>query len=947
MSIRVINPINIGRSGRRDNFRSLSEIRLDVDELEDRVARFRTDVKELERMLAARDTAAVSMRRKTVVGKKRTVKGKPSTKPKAGTSRPKGGSGPPQPSASSADLDEIRANMDLFREAVAIRKHARNAKAELGIRTELRRTRDYKSIDRAIRESEKLLADAEMRAFRAVSKSATRRAPSGMRELMSDMADQLYDELDGMYESSSQSLMVDVDDDADKPNLRFTYYLTFRNMKSDDSGFRYPTAVVVLTHDLAVGGYRVNLLSEYRHPGAFNPGTPVSNADKAAETAMDKMRARGIMQVLTDDDMSPFDPDIKHRKFPGVEHIELDDDARTVSFRMRKGVDPAKSVRPLTAALFAILQTSHPGHLLKHRVSKDSIVFKLDKDAPYLANRNMIDRMARELDMSDEQRDELRDWFVQHMTNDPPDDDKPGSRPRMHDARPSRNTERLDDLEVQELEAKHQDQRDAMRMDHKDELDGLEGPALESVKKHHEDEMRELRSKQRKEMDELRDAQSGERAAVDTISMDGPRHLYEPDRPKAVRQRSVRMALERLGRHFKGDPVPPGDYLYGIAKAIPGTSLQSKIVLLTRPGSVWVEHAILLNDKMDKMLVDHNAYLATEWVPNASGASNRNPENWGEYRAVHISGARYVFKPRTAKTVARFIKDSETHFAVRTVQLQKKRTRPKSKPKPAAEPAPEPKVREKAAAELPKEHEVVLRKRAKGGYDVYVGNRRYHTPLTPGHSEALKGRWVFDDWDWADEGEAKRETLKLVRKSLQLRDDAFMRWWNGEISDTAARAKAGLLPWMIRGREFRVLLLRPGGPDYRGADKGIWTIAKGGIESGETAIDAAVREFREETGVSLPPNRRKQLFEIVGGSTYPNLRVWTVNLNGPAHLHDIRRMTSNTFERGGRRYPEIDKWKWCTAEEADRLMDRRLFGLVQKLQASFDGSRGIRIEAAG
>lgn len=49
---------------------------------------------------------------------------------------------------------------------------------------------------------------------------------------------------------------------------------------------------------------------------------------------------------------------------------------------------------------------------------------------------------------------------------------------------------------------------------------------------------------------------------------------------------------------------------------------------------------------------------------------------------------------------------------------------------------------------------------------------------------------------------------------------------------------------------LRVLLVHPGGPYWRGKDKGVWSIPKGLPEPGEAELDAAQREFLEETGIT-------------------------------------------------------------------------------------------------
>jgi predicted NUDIX family NTP pyrophosphohydrolase len=58
----------------------------------------------------------------------------------------------------------------------------------------------------------------------------------------------------------------------------------------------------------------------------------------------------------------------------------------------------------------------------------------------------------------------------------------------------------------------------------------------------------------------------------------------------------------------------------------------------------------------------------------------------------------------------------------------------------------------------------------------------------------------------------------------------------------------GLLMY-VHGRPLRVLLGHPGGPYWQNKDAGAWSIPKGAPEPGEAPLDAARREFEEETGI--------------------------------------------------------------------------------------------------
>lgn len=68
-----------------------------------------------------------------------------------------------------------------------------------------------------------------------------------------------------------------------------------------------------------------------------------------------------------------------------------------------------------------------------------------------------------------------------------------------------------------------------------------------------------------------------------------------------------------------------------------------------------------------------------------------------------------------------------------------------------------------------------------------------------------------------------------------------------------AVTSAGLLVHRSGAAGPEVLLVHPGGPFWRGRDEAAWSIPKGLPESGETFQAAALREFREETGLEPPP----------------------------------------------------------------------------------------------
>ncbi len=119
------------------------------------------------------------------------------------------------------------------------------------------------------------------------------------------------------------------------------------------------------------------------------------------------------------------------------------------------------------------------------------------------------------------------------------------------------------------------------------------------------------------------------------------------------------------------------------------------------------------------------------------------------------------------------------------------------------------------------------------------------------------------------------------------------------------RRSAGILLFR-RSPALEVLLAHPGGPLH--ASKDVWTVPKGEYEPGESAIDAAYREFAEETGQPVPAGPALDLGEVQqkGGKL---VVCWAVE--GDV---DPTACVSNTFRmlwRGRlQEFPEIDRVAW-------------------------------------
>ena len=63
-----------------------------------------------------------------------------------------------------------------------------------------------------------------------------------------------------------------------------------------------------------------------------------------------------------------------------------------------------------------------------------------------------------------------------------------------------------------------------------------------------------------------------------------------------------------------------------------------------------------------------------------------------------------------------------------------------------------------------------------------------------------------------------------------------------------SKRSAGLILYRRRNTGLEVFLVHPGGPLWAHKDFGAWSIPKGEYLDGEDPLDAAKREFTEETG---------------------------------------------------------------------------------------------------
>lgn len=153
---------------------------------------------------------------------------------------------------------------------------------------------------------------------------------------------------------------------------------------------------------------------------------------------------------------------------------------------------------------------------------------------------------------------------------------------------------------------------------------------------------------------------------------------------------------------------------------------------------------------------------------------------------------------------------------------------------------------------------------------------------------------------------------------------------------------AGLLLFRRTPSGPEILLVHPGGPFWANKDVGAWSIPKGLYEDPEDPLDAARREFREETGFAPQgPFNSLGVFRLPSGK---RLAVWSVEGD-----LDLARFESNRFAqewppKSGRyqEFPEADRAGWFAPQEAMRKVTRGQVPVVAAFLAQWEHPDLIR-----
>jgi predicted NUDIX family NTP pyrophosphohydrolase len=146
------------------------------------------------------------------------------------------------------------------------------------------------------------------------------------------------------------------------------------------------------------------------------------------------------------------------------------------------------------------------------------------------------------------------------------------------------------------------------------------------------------------------------------------------------------------------------------------------------------------------------------------------------------------------------------------------------------------------------------------------------------------------------------------------------------------KRSAGILPYRRKSDHYEVFLVHPGGPFWANKDLNAWSVAKGEPDGDEELFVAAIREFREETGLDISGDFM-ELDPVVqpGGKT---VYTWAVESDT-----DAFRVQSNLFEmewppRSGKskKFPEVDKAGWFSFDIARQKIVKGQVPILDQLE---------------
>jgi len=153
-----------------------------------------------------------------------------------------------------------------------------------------------------------------------------------------------------------------------------------------------------------------------------------------------------------------------------------------------------------------------------------------------------------------------------------------------------------------------------------------------------------------------------------------------------------------------------------------------------------------------------------------------------------------------------------------------------------------------------------------------------------------------------------------------------------DILNMAKKQSSGLLLYRKYTNILEVFLVHPGGPFWKNKDEAAWSIPKGEFDENEEPLQAAIREFLEETGIAVSGEFIELQPVIQKGGK--KVFAWAIEKD-----IDATTIRSNHFEiewppRSGKyqSFPEVDKGAWFAIDEARKKINSMQVTLINELK---------------
>jgi len=148
------------------------------------------------------------------------------------------------------------------------------------------------------------------------------------------------------------------------------------------------------------------------------------------------------------------------------------------------------------------------------------------------------------------------------------------------------------------------------------------------------------------------------------------------------------------------------------------------------------------------------------------------------------------------------------------------------------------------------------------------------------------------------------------------------------------RVSAGILFYRIKNKDLEIFLVHPGGPIFAKKDFGAWSIPKGEIDEGEEHLDCAIREVKEEIGLTITSNE----FIPLGNITQKSGKIvhaWAVEHNENIEVDNSQSFFIMEFPpKSGikKKFPEVDKGEFFLTEIAKIKINPAQVELINRLE---------------